>query len=877
MGWLRYFRRRLWDQERSQELDAYLEQETADNIARGMPVNTAREVARRKLGNPTLVREDIYRMNTASFLETPWQDLRFAARQLRKSPGFTAAAVLTLALGLGANTAIFSMVDAVLLKPLPYADPDKLLAIWEKNSAGNRNMVAALTYLDWRDQVTSVDLAIASGNWLTMTGQGDPWKVQARVVSTNYFDLVGTPLALGRSFRPEEGLPGSERVVIVSHRFWQERLGLDTNILGKTLTLDGLPYNVIGTLPANGLYDRHTADIWIPQAITRGNTNRAFRYLQVFGRLHPGATRASVQAEMDGVAGRLAQLYPDTNKGGGVIVDSLADRAVAQSLRQSLYVLFAAVGAIVLIACVNLANLLLARGAARDHEFQVRMALGAGRVRLVRQLLTESILLSLLGGATGAALGSLLLSGLMAWIPQGTLPFFADVRLDWSVLGYLFALAIVSGMLFGLAPAIAVWRRDVGAGLRSGPRGSSGGVAGGRLRSVLIGAEVALTFVLASTAGIVIHSFARLTGVDTGVNMTNVVGLQLPRSMDRDTSGARETRLMNDIRDSVAAVPGVKNAAITSSMPLQGIGFGMGFTIEGASSSHIPRNAGTGLKQVSPEYFDALGMKVKLGRNLAHRDAANALPVCVVNDSFVKEFLGHDNPIGQRVLIGRIITGKREFGAPIPWEIVGVVSDEKQRSLDADTVPEAYVNFDQSPIVGVGLIVRAQGDPLLLKKSIESAIWNVRRDQAVTDYQTLEQIKEQSTANSRYNTALLAAFAGIALILAAIGIYGVVAYSVTQRTRELGIRAALGASRRQLLVLALRNSVIVTSIALILGAIGMRWAGKLVESMLFNTQPVELSTLVAVAAILMFVSLIASLVPARRAARIDPIIALRQD
>src|SRR5579864_2908743 len=438
MSWLRYFRRRRWDDERARELAAYLEQELSDNLARGMSTRDAHAAAQRKLGNSTSIREEIYRMNTASFFESPWQDLRYAFRQLRRSPGFTAAAVLTLALGLGANAAIFSVVDAVLLKPLPYPEPDKLVVAWEKNSRGQRNGVAALTFLDWREQTKSAELVGISSNWLTMTGRGEPYQAQARLVSPDYFEVMGTLPASGRSFRPEEGLPGNEREVILSHRFWRDHLGLDPDILGKTLTLDGFPYTVVGTLPADGMYDRQQADIWIPLSISRASSNRAFRYMMVYGRLRDGATQARAQAEMNGIAARLEKEFPDTNLHEGVIVDAFADQVVANSLRQSLYLLFAAVGAIVLIACVNLANLLLARSAARERELWVRLSLGAGRFRLMRQLLSESVLLSLIGGAAGAGLGKLMLIGLMAWIPQNTLPTQADVRLDWRVLAYLF-------------------------------------------------------------------------------------------------------------------------------------------------------------------------------------------------------------------------------------------------------------------------------------------------------------------------------------------------------------------------------------------------------------------------------------------------------
>lgn len=803
------------------------------------------------------------------------QDLRFAIRGFFRNPAFTAIAVLTLALGLGANAAIFTVVDAVLLKPLPYRDPGKLVAVWEKSSSGNRNGVAGLTFLDWRESSKTMQLAAMSGNWLTMTGRGEPQRVRANVVSPDYFEILGAQPATGRAFRPEEGTPGNERVLLLSHRFWQNQLGLDPDVLGKTLTLNGSPYTVIGTLPADSWFDRNQADVWMPTAYTHGNTNRAFRFLLVYGRLRPGATIAAAQAEMDGIAARLAREYPETNARAGVIIDFLADRVVSQQLRQSLYVLFAAVGAVLLVACVNLANLLLARTAGREREIWVRLSLGAGRARLLRQFLTESVLLAVIGSAVGAGLGKLLVLGLTAMVPPNTLPSQADVRLDWTVMAYLFALALLSGILFGLAPAISAWRRDVSAGLKE--RASTGGVSGKRLRSALIVAEVALTFVLAASAGVLIRSFDRLMNVGIGVEMNDVATMNLPRAMGKDTDGPRLAAQMDAMRDSVAHVPGVTGVAITSNMPMQGFSFGLPLSIQGPSRANADQRAGIGLKIVGPQYFETMGMKLEAGRSLAEADRAGAQPVAVINQATAKEFFKNASPIGQHIVMPSIITGKTQLGPPVSWEVVGVVADEHVRALNADTPSIAYVTFDQSPIVGVGLVARTVGDPLRLKKSIQSAIWSVDRDQAITDFQPLEEIKSQSAAATRFTTLLLAGFAAMALLLAAVGIYGVVSYSVAQRTRELGIRAALGASRSQLLGTALRNSLILTAAGLASGAIGLRWSGKMIASLLFETQPAEPGTLIGVAAMLAVVSLAASLIPARRAARVDPVIALRQE
>jgi putative ABC transport system permease protein len=874
MSWRRFLHRTPADLDHASEFQSHLDLETDDNIARGMSPSDARRAAIRKLGNTTILREDVYQMNTIGFFETLAQDLRYTCRMLLKSPGFALTAILTIALGLGANAAIFSFLDAVLLKPLPYPDPDRLIMVFEKPPGFARNSVAPANFLDWRENSKTARLVASSGNWLTLTGHGDPQRVQARQVTWDYFDVIGTPVATGRSFLPDEGVPGSDRVMLLSHRYWQEHLGGDPAIVGKSLVLDGFPYKVVGTLPAGSWVDRHIADVWMPLALTHANSSREFHSMGVYGRILPGATLAAANAELTGIAARIAADYPKSNKGWSVTVDLLSDRVVGDRLRQWLRLLFAAVGAVLLIACVNLANLLLARSAARERELWVRLSLGAGRARLMRQFLTESLVLSLSGGVLGCGLAYALKQALAAALPPFTLPYQAVVTIDLRVLAYLLGVSILSGILFGLAPALASWRRDVASGLNQGSRGSSGGLSGQRLRSTLIVAEVALSFILVATAGLLIRSFMRLTGVDAGVNMTNVLTMQLPRAMQRDTDPVRETLLMRQFRESVSALPGVVSAAVTSGMPLQGWSFGMPYTLQGRSAGAGPGSCG--FKIVSPSYFRTLGMTMKAGRELAETDTTSAPPVTVINESLARRVFKTDSPIGQRILIQHIVTGKRELGAPIPWEIVGVVADEKVNGLE-DAGTGVYVTFDQSPIVGVGLAVRARGDASQLSKAIQTAIWSVNRDQAITDVKLLEQIKSESTAGSRFITMVLAGFAGLALLLAAIGIYGVVAYSVTQRTRELGIRSALGATRPQLLLLALRSSLLLTAAGLIIGAVGIRAAASLVSSLLFQTKPADPSTLLAVAAVLALVAFAASVIPARRAAAIDPSLALRQE
>jgi putative ABC transport system permease protein len=748
--------------------------------------------------------------------------------------------------------------------------------VFEKPPAGMRNGVSAQNFLDWHESAKSVDLVAVGGAWLTMTGRGEPLKVQARMVSPDYFSVLGAPVGTGRTFLAQEGQPGNDKVLLVSHRFWFERLGGDPGILGQTLNLDGSPYQIVGTLPAGSWFDRHPADVWMPLAITHANSSREFHYLVVYGRLRPGATRAGARTELDAIGARIARDYPASNKGWGVTVDQLADMVVNTQLRQMLYLLFAAVGAVVLIACVNLANLLLARSAAREREIWVRLSMGASRNRLARQFLTESLVLGLAGGAAGCVMGLGLTKALLYWLPAGSLPTQAEVGLDWRVLAYLLALALISSVLFGMAPAVSACRRDVAEGLREGHRGSTGTTQARRFRSALIVTEVALAFVLVATAGVLIHSFRRMTGVDLGVDITNVLTLQLPRAMGRDTDPARETLMMDRMRDTVAALPGVTAAALTSVMPMQSWGFGLPYEIRGTSAAGA-QHRDTGFKIVSPAYFPTVGMKLLRGRSLAETDRAGSIPVTVINQTMATQVFKNDDPIGQHLLIQRIVTGKRELGAPIPWEIVGIYGDEKVNGLDGAPSPGVYVTFDQSPIVGMGLAVRAHGDPTRMVKGIEAAIWSVNRNQAVTDIKLLEEIKTEHAAGARFSTALLSGFAGLALVLAAVGIYGVVAYAVAQRTREMGIRAALGATRGRLLLLALRDTMGLALGGLAIGLAATHWTGRLVKSLLFQTEPTEPQTLAVVSALLTTVALAASLLPARRAARMDPSSALRHE
>jgi putative ABC transport system permease protein len=802
-------------------------------------------------------------------------DIRFALRTFWKNPGFTAFAVLTLALGLGANAAIFSFLDGVLLKPLAYPDAEQLVQIWEKPPGSSRNSVSALNYLDWEQQATSFQaMAARTGDTVTLTGRREPVQLRVSRVSAPYFDVLGVRPARGRAFAKGEDQAGQDRVAIISHRLWRSTFGEEAAVLGRSITLDGDSHTIIGIMPAGSEFDRGWTDLWLPLTLPRESVTRNFHYLNITARLKPGVTLEQAQAEMSGIAARIAELYPAIKKGWGATVDRLVDRVVGDQLRASVYVLMAAVGAVLLIGCANLANLLLARGTLRGREMALRAALGASRGRLIRQLLTESIILSLLGAIAGLALGVALFRLIYAQMPPFSLPSQAEVGIDWRVMAFLTGLALITGVLFGLAPAFQGSRRHPGDVLKEGGRGS---VGSGRLwlRHALVVSEVALAFVLLVGAGLLMRSFQRLMQVDPGFDSTNIVTMNLPLIMGRDTEGARLVSYLDEVLTQVHAVPGVQDAAFTSALPMQGWGFGMPFRVDGQTIDAASRPP-CAFKIVTPGYFRALSMRMRKGRGLSSADVGGGAPVMVVNETFAQRFLEKRDPIGRRVFIEQIITGRRELGPEIPWEVVGVVADEKVGSLDS-TSAVVYVPYAQSPIVGVALLVKGGGNPALFTKAVQQAVWHVNKNQALDNVRTLEEIKTLSLGSQRLRTFLVGLFAALALLLAAVGIYGVLSYITTQRTQELGVRAALGASSWDLMRLVVGGAALPVGAGIVIGSAGALAVTRWLQTLLFEISPNDPATLAVVGVLLAAVALVACYVPARRAARVDPMTALRYD
>lgn len=814
-------------------------------------------------------------------MENILQDLSYAFRTLRRSPAFTIVAILTLAIGIGANTAIFSFVDGVLLKPLPYANADRIVRVLEKppGEPDARNGISTLNFLDWQRQNTVFEyMAARTGGSVTLTGVANPVQLRGARMSAHGFDIFGVRAVLGRTFAPDEDQPGKHRVAVLSNTLWKTQFGGDRDIVGRTIQLDNEPYVVIGILPEGGAFDRSFSQIYRPLVFEPQSMTRNFHWFGAMALLKPGVTLEKAQAEMNAIGARIAQDFPDSNKGWGVAVDSFADTVVGTRLRRSLYVLLSAVGLVLLIACANLANLTLARSTGRDREVAIRASIGAGRGRLIQQLLTESVLLSLIGGTLGIALGYALMAALKAAVPPFSLPAEANVTLDVRVLLFAVGLSVLTGLVFGLAPAIQATRPNLTGAMKEGTRGSGTGTGKHRLRSALVVTEVALAFLLLTGSGLLIRSFFEMQQVDTGFNSENVLTARLPIADKQFPNPDQLNAYLRQVVSSVEGIPGVRDVALTSALPLQGWGYGMPFQIADKPIVDRANRKPCFFKMVTPSYFSTIGMTLKQGRALGERDTKGTAPVTVINETMKLKYFANEDPIGKRILIQEIVPGKAQLGPEIPWEIVGVVKDEKVGNLDsAEGSPGMYVTNEQSPTFGQALLVRASMDPLHLQRAITEAVHQVNKDQALPEMRTLDQIKTESLANNRLNSIMLAGFATVALLLSAIGIYGVISYSVVQRTHEIGIRSALGASTGNVLALIMKHGLLMAAAGLAIGFVAALALTRLLATLLFGVGARDPLTIAAVGGILALVAMFASYVPARRATKVDPMICLRYE
>jgi putative ABC transport system permease protein len=797
-------------------------------------------------------------------------DLRYAFRQLMKSPGFAAVTILTLALGIGACTAIFSVVNAVLLRPLDYPDPARLVIIRETQLPDFPEFsVSPPNYLDWEKQTKSFEnLAAYSGARVNLTGEGEPQQLIGIKATAHYFDVYGIKPALGRTFLPEEDAPGKNHVVVLSYPFWQRVFGGAADVVGRAVQLSGEPYTVVGVAPRGfGLASK--VDAWMPMAFEpkeTANDNRGAHYLNVAGRLRPGVTVAQAEAELRVLAAQLATQYPDSNKGWGIFMMPLQDYSV-RDVRTVLYTLLGAVGCVLLIACANIANLLLARATARHREISIRAALGASRARLVRQLLTESVLLALCGGLAGILLARWGLDALLALAPAN-LPRVTDIHLDAGVLVFSLALSVITGLVFGIAPAWLAARADVNEALKQGSRGSTEGGARRRLRSALVVIEVTFALMLLGGAGLLARSFMQLAHVDPGFTPENATVLRLSLPQKKYALPEQQTAFADALLERMKTLPGVQAAGLTHSMPLVS-DYVLGFNIEGRPAIAPSDLPNTNYYAVTPEYFRAMGIRLVRGRVFTARDDAKAPRVAIINETMARQHFPNEDPIGKRINI---------TNGPDTWrEIIGIVGDIKQYGVDKATSNQSYEPFAQVPFSSLNVVIRTSGPPAALLGAIRPTVYAVDKDQPIGTIRPLEEIMADSIARQRFAMTLLTVFSLVALVIAAVGIYGVMAYSVVQRTGEFGIRMALGAQQRDVLRLVLAQGGKLVGLGLLIGLAATLAASRAMGSMLFNTSAQDPLTLGAITLLLGAVALVACLLPANRATKVNPIEALRAE
>jgi len=810
-------------------------------------------------------------------MQTLLQNARYGLRLLARNPGFSSIAVITLALGIGANTAIFSVVNAALLRPLPYQDPDRLVYVWsaEKARGINQSTVSIPDLHDWRQQNRVFDGVTGwwSGSY-NLSGGDEPQQVSGWTVSPNFFEVFGAQAELGRTFAPDEEQGAKDRVVVLSHSFWISSFGGDPRILGRTLLMDGEPHNVIGVMPADFSSPFPDVRLWVPWPVrAQSIALRSDRFMRVVARLKPGVTIERAQADMDTITRRLSQTYREDAGVTAYLVP--AERQITGSVRTALLVLLGAVGFVLLIGCANLANLLLARSAAREKEFAVRTALGAGRAQLVCQLLTESVLLSLLGGAIGVVLAACGVRYLRL-ILASQVPRAQEIGLDAGILFFTFGLSALTGLAFGLFPALLSFRGRLDESLKSGGRGWSSGVPGRRARDLLVICELALALVLMAGAGLLVNSFERLRAIDPGFNPDKVLTCQI--SLPSKYKDPQIVVFYQQLLERVRALPGVKAAGATMTLPLRqsGGGFWGGLNIEGRPTATRESIPIVSFVQVTPGYLRAMGIPLLKGREFSELDNNSQSPkVAIINATLARRFFSDANPVGKRICMG-------EDCSKGPWlSVIGVVGDAALESLTDPRFPQVFSPHAQGVEGGVAgnmeLALRTSTDPLRLATAVANAVHGLDKDQSVAYIQTLDQVVSASLAQPRFNTLLLAAFAALALLLAAVGIYGVVSYAVVMRTREIGVRTALGATRMDVVRLVVRHGMSLALTGAAIGVAGALILARLMSSLLYGVRPSDPPTFLAVFVVLVSVALVASYIPARRATKVDPMVALRQE
>ncbi len=877
-----YLRRDRFDRELEEEMRFHLEMKAQENAEAGMGFEDARYAARRQFGNQTLLQEVSRDMWSFRSMETLAQDLRYGMRMMIKNPGFTAVAVITLALGIGANTAIFSVVNAVLLRPLPYPDSDRLVHVYRMQPPVERSPVSVPAYLDFAErQQVFESLATHNGETFNLTDVDEAERVIGRLVTSNFFEVFGVSPARGRFFLPTDDGADSARVAVISDGLWRRRFGGDDQVVGKTIKLNGEAYTVVGVAPPQFQFPRRV-EIWAParllQLQVRGE--RGSNFLLMIGRLKASVTREQAQAQMNQIAAAMARQYPANHDKLSILISPMLEEQVG-GIRTGLWVLLGAVALVLLIACANVASLLLARASARRREFAIRVALGAGRFHILRQLLTESMLLALLGGAAGILLAFWGVRLLVAAAPAN-LPRVSEARIDMWALGFTLLISLLTGFVFGLAPA---WRlprtglpkNGLNEALKEGARGAGLSLSQAWLRRALVIAEIALSLVLLVGAGLLIGSIRRLAQVNPGFETKNLLTADInyqrrPVTTYRQGENPREQRLrersdfLRAVEQKVTALPGIQSVGIINDLPVTGDSAQAGnFKIEGRPDVNWANAPVAEWKSVTLNYFNAIGVPLLKGRSFSELDTLQSPAVVLINETLARRFFPGEDPIGKRLI-----------ALNSPREIIGVAGDARQGALNLPPSPEIYFPNMQFAIgQQVSLVARTNIDPASLIGAVRRAAQSVNPDAPVIRVRTMQDVMANSIAQERFNTILMTLFAFVAMLLAAVGLYGVMAYSVAQRAQEIGIRIALGASRADVLRLVVGQGLRLVALGLALGLMAAMAATQLMKKLLFEVSATDPATFIGVAALLVLVALLACWIPARRAAKVDPITALR--
>jgi predicted permease len=861
------------DRELEDEIQAHLEMAEQEAIAAGMTPQDARESARRRFGGIDQMKEEHRDHRSLRVIENLITDARYGLASLRRDPGFAATVIAVLALGIGANAAMFSILDGILLKPLPFPHPERVVDVREAPSPTTRNAITTLNFVDWK-RLNTVFEALAAVDFarVAVTIGGEPSPFACQRVSADYFQVFAVNALLGRTFTAGEDQLGAPNVVVLSHSTWRTRFGGDPRVLSRALLIDGEPHRVIGVLPP-GYFDRGLVSLWTPLRFTPEQLTRSHHWLSAVGRLREGVTLEQARAEMGALAVRLAPLSPPSNRDWSVGLDPFGEGLVGERLRRSLYIAFGAVALVLLIACANVANLLLAKGAARRKEMAVRTALGASRGRLIAQLLTEGLVLCLLGGAAGVGLAFLLVRTAVPALSMLSLPPTADIAVDLRVMGFAGGIALAVALLAGVVPSLEATSGRLSAALSQAARGSSGPRK--HLRRAIVTAEVAISFVLVCGAALLFKSLLKVQEVDPGVRISNVITMATDLPMAAYPTAESAVAFFRAVVERLEATPQVERAAVSSDVPLLGVRGGEFLEVPGKEGG-----VGVRFKRVDAGYFATLDIPVVAGRGFGREDEAGSTPVVVINQELARRLrqdVGLADPVGKMVALTSPRYVKQKDAPRGELQVVGIIRDERIGGLQDPPSPVVYVPLAQVPRPEVRLIVRTRGDPAGAIKDIQAAARQIDPNLALGDVRTMEQVRERSLSGTKQPAWVVGAFAGVAALLAALGLYGVLSHLVTQQRREIGIRMALGASPRDVLALVLGSASSMVGTGLALGLLGALAITKGIRGVLFEVSPLDPAAFALASASMVVIALCAGLVPAGRAARVDPVDVLRDE